>query len=188
MLEINNYKKTIKTISIEDKASQALAGLSGRYRLTLPAPVKAPTNAAIIFYAGLKGITSEGNYSLYLEVVNAFALYFLFTGTLDKARFGLSQIYGELVNDIQFQSPATYNAYLATIESEKIPEDKKGLASALLEAGDYSRLKPYLCNILLDNLTSVEVITQAEAARKILFAPGTALQEEEEDASEKVAF
>lgn len=187
-MELNNYKKTIKTISIENKASQALAGLSGRYRLTLSAPVKAPTNAALVFYAGLKGVTSEGKYSLCLEVVNTFALYFLFTGTLDKARFGLSQIYGELVNDIQFQNPATYNAYLEAIESDRIPEDKKGLASALLEAGDYSRLKPYLCNIILEGLTSVEVITQAEAARKILFSPGTVLQEEEDDTSEKVAF
>ena len=187
-MEMNNYKKTIKTISIEDKASQALAGLSGRYRLTLSAPVKAPTNAAIVFYAGFKGITSEGKYSLWLEVANAFALYFLFTGTLDKARFGLSQIYGELVNDIQFQNPATYNAYLEAIESDRVPEEKKGLASGLLEAGDYSRLKPYLCDLILESLTSVEVITQAESARKILFAPGTVLQEEEEDVDEKVAF
>lgn len=175
----SNYKKSIRTISMTETASQALTGLGERYRLALPAPVKAPGNAAIIFYAGFKGITSQGDYSLYLEVVNAFALYFLFTGDLDKPRFTGSVIYKDLVKDIQHQSPTLYDSYLSAID--KIPEQNKPVAKALLSAGDYNRLKPYLCDLILEDLTSAEVIAQAESARKILFAPGVVLYGQEEE-------
>ena len=175
----SNYKKSIRTISMTETASQALTGLGERYRLTLSAPVKAPGNAAIIFYAGLKGITSNGDYSLYLEIVNTFALYFLFTGDLDKSRFARSTIYKDLVRDIQHQAPALYDSYLSAID--RVPEQNKPVAEALLLAGDYNRLKPYLCDLILESLTSAEVTAQAESARKILFAPGVVLYEQEEE-------
>lgn len=180
-MEKDTYRKTIRTISMTQTAGEALTALGARYSVTLTAPVKAPANAAIIFFAGLKGVTQDGKYSLRLELTNNFALYFLFTGNLDKSAFAFSTIYGGVTNDIQFQAPDLYDTYLSAIEENNIPEDRKPLAKALLSAGDYQRLKPYLCGLILDNITSAEVFTQAEAARKILFSPGTVLQEDTSD-------